>query len=528
MKITHNIKYYALLILLIFLNTAAILMAPLLLQVWLVDTNDYGWNKILTIVIILLCSMIMQFLIIKMKERFLISFNVKNALRLTKKTLSLDYEEYQKKGATYLIERISNAVNGVYLYFSDGLANIVVNSVIAVVLLGIAYYINAFYAVGLFLLIPFNYFAYNRLNKKLKDKSVSMQEICSFRWRNVIELSKDIELLKQLDSDQLLKQYQNEYNEIYKSVIQVNSYAQSVSAFLLSFNDMIKTLLLIILAFEVVNQRAATSSLIIFNMVIPLYTSAISSLVSSHLSKKDVAIFQEFENYLDDHDGKRVGEGAAPIETITLQNTLLHFNGNRIHISGDQSFQKGDVIAVEGASGAGKSVLMKHLSAFYRNDMFTLNQVSLDRYDASSLHKRIAYIPQTPLIYSDTIRNNLFLGRVERQDVLSKIKASGILDSILMNRALDSILFENGADLSGGEKQKIALCRFLFYDYDVLIADEICSNIDQKSAMELYELLVQNSKDKILFILSHDGLHQKYCNKHIYCEKEQETRIDWQ
>lgn len=85
---------------------------------------------------------------------------------------------------------------------------------------------------------------------------------------------------------------------------------------------------------------------------------------------------------------------------------------------------------------------------------------------------------------------------------------------------MNTLLSENGTNLSGGEKQRISLCRFLPYEYDVIIADEITSNIDEKRSYDLYKQLIKNSENKIIFIISHDQLHKKYCNKHIYCKIE--------
>ena len=72
---------------------------------------------------------------------------------------------------------------------------------------------------------------------------------------------------------------------------------------------------------------------------------------------------------------------------------------------------------------------------------------------------------------------------------------------------------ENGANLSGGEKQKIALSRVIFSDADVFVLDEITSNIDKETAKEIHDTITSINKDRITFIISHDKTNVPYCNK---------------
>lgn len=72
---------------------------------------------------------------------------------------------------------------------------------------------------------------------------------------------------------------------------------------------------------------------------------------------------------------------------------------------------------------------------------------------------------------------------------------------------------EGGSNLSGGEKQKIAIAREIYEDVDVLILDEITSNIEKESAYSILDYIFDNHKDKIIFIISHDDLPKNYANK---------------
>lgn len=85
----------------------------------------------------------------------------------------------------------------------------------------------------------------------------------------------------------------------------------------------------------------------------------------------------------------------------------------------------------------------------------------------------------------------------------------------MKNKTFDDIIDNAGANLSGGEKQKIAIARSLYSNAEVLILDEITSNIDAESAEEILQSLLKNKDKRITFIITHDQLQQGFANREI-------------
>ena len=79
-----------------------------------------------------------------------------------------------------------------------------------------------------------------------------------------------------------------------------------------------------------------------------------------------------------------------------------------------------------------------------------------------------------------------------------------IIFNILLRKSLDTVLLDNGTNLSGGEKQRISICRAVQDDFDVLILDEITSNLDVPSAQAIYDDIFAQFPDKIIFVITHD------------------------
>ena len=122
---------------------------------------------------------------------------------------------------------------------------------------------------------------------------------------------------------------------------------------------------------------------------------------------------------------------------------------------------------------------------------------------ALTIRKKTEYVSQNIPIVSGTLRDNLFLGKKESSVSSGNME---ILKTLFVNKTLDSEILENGANLSGGEKQKIAIVRALINKPELLILDEVCSNIDQQSVEEIYSLLNQEKESRITILITHDTL----------------------
>lgn len=194
---------------------------------------------------------------------------------------------------------------------------------------------------------------------------------------------------------------------------------------------------------------------------------------------------------------------------IIIENIDFRYGNRDLVLDGlSMIFKKGQKTAIIGESGCGKTTIAKLLMAFYEPESgsITINNESIYSYSPESIRNRIAYISQNIFLFSDSIYNNL---RMEN-DKISDEKIEEICnlchaDEFINNLPVgyETIIEENGNNLSGGQKQLLAIARALLKDPDILIFDEATSHLDtltEKSIKEAIDLLC---KDKTCIFIAH-------------------------
>ena len=161
-------------------------------------------------------------------------------------------------------------------------------------------------------------------------------------------------------------------------------------------------------------------------------------------------------------------------------------------------------IAIVGRSGSGKSSLVAsvlRLATKFKGRV-AIDGIDLDTVDAEHLRQGVSFIPQNPTLFEGQLRFNLdFTGTVEDAAL------QGVLDDVLGNTdkhwSLDQVITANGANLSQGERQLIAVARALVADTKIVIIDEATASLDEASDHRIQRLLRERLADKTLLAIAH-------------------------
>ncbi len=170
--------------------------------------------------------------------------------------------------------------------------------------------------------------------------------------------------------------------------------------------------------------------------------------------------------------------------------------------------RNGHMVALVGASGCGKSTVLKLMLGFYENKEGNINLLGYDlsKWKLSALRDKISYVSQDTFLYPASIRYNIAMGRLDatEEEILQAAGAANALDFILeLPEGLDSILGERGITLSGGQRQRLALARAFLKNAPIILLDEPTSALDTISESQVQEALNRILVGKTAVIVTH-------------------------
>ena len=168
----------------------------------------------------------------------------------------------------------------------------------------------------------------------------------------------------------------------------------------------------------------------------------------------------------------------------------------------------GQVVAIVGPTGAGKSTLMSLLPRFYdpKEGQILLDGTDIRQIKLASLRAQISVVLQEPLLFSGTIADNIRYGRLDAsmEEVMRAAEDANAHDFIMgLPDTYDTVLGERGSKLSGGERQRIAVARAFLKDAPILILDEPTSAIDSKTEAVILEALERLMQGRTTFMIAH-------------------------
>lgn len=173
------------------------------------------------------------------------------------------------------------------------------------------------------------------------------------------------------------------------------------------------------------------------------------------------------------------------------------------------SCQPGQVVALLGSTGSGKTTLVNLLPRFYdyTSGSILLDGIELNRYPRRYLRQQIGIVEQEPFLFSRSIRENITYGvgrEVPQEEIEAAARAAAIHDVILsFEKGYSTLVGEKGVTLSGGQKQRVAIARTLLKNPRILILDDSTSSVDTETEAEIREALQNLMKNRTTFVIAH-------------------------
>jgi ABC-type multidrug transport system fused ATPase/permease subunit len=427
------------------------------------------------------------------------------------------YKQFRKRSKEVYISNLVNDINTFEKDFFINLLNFIFQGGMYVFSLVILAFLDPLLALMIFGISIFIFL----LSKTFEKRTVSLQqnvssenEVFTVKMANVFN---GLEILKLNNMDQkFLGQSVDAIDKVERNKFRFRVFSESQRNLTQSIGFGIQTLLLLYLLFQVRDGLSYGT----LTFLLQLSGSAIFSLAHIlprlNVIKSSQAIYEKITKE-DEEEGTTLYKTKEFVFTDEIQVENLNFSYDDKEVLKDASFkiEKGRKYLIKGASGVGKSTLMKLLSMTYDEyeGSIAVDGVDYKEINDSSFNNQVAFIYQDVFLFEDTIRNNITLYKhYDEAQINQAIKQSG-LSEFIQNRPLgiDDVISENGKNLSGGERQRISIARAILKDAEILFIDEGTSALNEELGQAVEETFL--SLDRTVIAISHryyKGVTDKY------------------
>ena len=418
----------------------------------------------------------------------------------------------QDSGA--LLKLIGEDVEALEVFFAHTLAPITTGTIVSIVL--IIYYLRYDILLGLIAVIVYFTLAViipNLFSNKLKPhlevqqkyrKSYTSYFLESLRgMKDLLQLGVEKERFKNLSKESRI------VNKKERNVAKLNFLQFSYSFLTIGFGVLAFAFVDFILVNKnVISVKVAVITLVVFSSSFAPFLEL--SRLPLGLGRALQAAKQTF-SLLDENEplGNDGSKEIEKINEIKFENVDFSYpkRDKMIFENLNLHFEDEKIVGLVGESGSGKSTLMKMVMKWYiaKSGKISLNEEDILEIDSRKLQEKIAYIPQFPQIFSQTIRENLVLGNDEITDeeILEIAEKCRLKDVILSTEnGLDTKINSEKVIFSSGEMQRLELMRALLKRADVYIFDEPTSNLDTLNESIILNLIKENCKGMV-FLISH-------------------------
>ncbi|EAV9573267.1 ABC transporter ATP-binding protein [Campylobacter coli] len=431
--------------------------------------------------------------------------------KVLKNLLKLDMDFFKRNRSGELVSRCTNDINALQSIVSNIIPDFFRELLTIVGLLIVVFYqspILAFFALVVLpcAILPLVHFA-----RKLKKYARSIQETNSDLLSRLSEIFSNIELIKASNTqNKESEKFAKQNNEFCR----LNLKSTRIDALTSPLMEIIGSLgvaaVIIIGGREVIHGTMSVGSFFAFITALFAIYTPLKRLSSLYGRLQGAIAASERTFYLLDLE-PQILNGSKNLESIArieFKQVDFAYENPYKSVLKDINFEfnKGEILALVGTSGGGKSSIINLLMRFYdkQKGEILLNDLDISEFSIESLHDRIGLVTQNIYLFNDSFAENVaYSEEPNKEKIIKALKLANAYEFVQEMGGIYAEIKEHGKNLSGGQKQRIAIARALYKNPDLLIFDEATSALDNESEKAIIETIENLKKDRLVLMIAH-------------------------
>ncbi|MEH7251100.1 ABC transporter ATP-binding protein [Neobacillus niacini] len=428
----------------------------------------------------------------------------------------LSFKYYANTRSGEIISRVINDVEQTKTFVITGLMNLWLDMATIVIAIIIMFYMNVSLTLVSILLFPLyaisiKYF-FGNLRKLTRTRSQALSEVQSYLHERV----QGMPVIKSFAIEEFeQKQFDKQNKNFLEKALEHTSWNAKSFAAVNTITDIAPLLVIGYSAYLVIQGSLSLGTMIAFFAYIDKLYSPLRRLVNSSTTLTQSfasmdRVFEFLDVKYDIVDSPNAIECKDVKGDIIFDNVQFTYNESEDMIlkNINLNVKKGETIALVGMSGGGKSTLVTLIPRFYdvTEGRILLDGVDIRNFNVQSLRDKIGVVFQDNILFSDSVKNNILLGKpgATDEEVYQAAKAANAHDFIVnLANGYDTKVGERGVKLSGGQKQRVAIARVFLRNPPILILDEATSALDLESEHLIQGALDELARDRTTFVVAH-------------------------
>lgn len=430
-----------------------------------------------------------------------------------------NFQAFTSENQGYIITLFKDWLNSISWFLSNVLLSTIVDIILLVFVLLLLAMTNIKIFCAIIITLPVYGVLCVLFNSRIRETRKQMMDKDAEVTQNLKEALDNIREIRALNAENI---FVEKYNKLQKEFCNYGLAHEATNAAYSSIAGFMSILGHAVIIYyggiEVYSGQMTLGTLIMLNSIVALLYGPVEKLVGFNrvlqVFKMELSKLQcLLEKNISQMDTEKQADQRAHVEQqneeilLQLCNISFSYGGKKVLEDTSLNMQRGKTYAFVGENGSGKSTLINIIVGLLPPDCGNVFFYGMNiQQNLMYFHKNIGYVPQDGILLNASIRDNITFGRSENSDIdLDRLLELCDVDKVMAANAfnLDTIVGEKGNKLSGGQKQKIALCRALYGKPKILIIDEGTANIDSDAESKMISKIKSEFPDLTIILVSH-------------------------